>query len=743
MRLIIKSRYKRILKILLMMVVMTTSQFISAQDNTPPEKDINAYLSEARKFKNQNQIDLALKAMAKAADLAEVDDDIKTVIDSYHEISLLNLKLGQEENALWYYERAGVSLEDITYPQGSATHLYIEALNYFKNEKPHQALILLEEAKKLNNDRHLLNGISLLEGNISLKIKKYSVASRNFNSLVVNSDIYEKAYLTTKAYLGLAQLNIALDSLDSAAKNGTSALKLAEENNFHQEILEANELLGKAYEKLGKYDSALIYNRNLLQIKDSLLAFERINAQVKTADQLRGELMDSTIKKQDIEIKDLNESSSRSEITAILTSAFLTIISLLAVSLYRNNQIKLKTNDLLHTKNRELQSARDAAVQSMEAKTNFLSTVSHELRTPLYAVTGLTHLLLEENPSKKQEEHLEALKFSGDYLLNFINDILQINKIDADKMEPLNIEFNLKKVLTEVINSLQQSAKANKTIITLDYDQNIPSHLLSDPLKLSQIFINLVGNALKFTKKGEVTVITKLQEQREDEVTIYFEIKDTGIGIAPEKQENIFDSFEQGSIQINREYGGTGLGLTIVKSLIGLFESTIRLKSELGKGSSFFFELALKTTESSEIDDINFQITEREYDLTGLHILIVEDNKINQVITKKMLVKKEVTCDIASNGTDAIEMVRTNTYDAVLMDIHMPGISGEEATIEIRKFNTVLPIIALTAISLDDSLESFYAAGVNDVVTKPFKPEVFYQKIGQNVFSPKITNPAS
>ncbi|MFT6930393.1 MAG: signal transduction histidine kinase, partial [Sediminicola sp.] len=643
----------------------------------------------------------------------------------------------------WYYERAGVSLEDITYPQGSATHLYIEALNYFKNEKPHQALILLEEAKKLNNDRHLLNGISLLEGNISLKIKKYSVASRNFNSLVVNSDIYEKAYLTTKAYLGLAQLNIALDSLDSAAKNGTSALKLAEENNFHQEILEANELLGKAYEKLGKYDSALIYNRNLLQIKDSLLAFERINAQVKTADQLRGELMDSTIKKQDIEIKDLNESSSRSEITAILTSAFLTIISLLAVSLYRNNQIKLKTNDLLHTKNRELQSARDAAVQSMEAKTNFLSTVSHELRTPLYAVTGLTHLLLEENPSKKQEEHLEALKFSGDYLLNFINDILQINKIDADKMEPLNIEFNLKKVLTEVINSLQQSAKANKTIITLDYDQNIPSHLLSDPLKLSQIFINLVGNALKFTKKGEVTVITKLQEQREDEVTIYFEIKDTGIGIAPEKQENIFDSFEQGSIQINREYGGTGLGLTIVKSLIGLFESTIRLKSELGKGSSFFFELALKTTESSEIDDINFQITEREYDLTGLHILIVEDNKINQVITKKMLVKKEVTCDIASNGTDAIEMVRTNTYDAVLMDIHMPGISGEEATIEIRKFNTVLPIIALTAISLDDSLESFYAAGVNDVVTKPFKPEVFYQKIGQNVFSPKITNPAS
>lgn len=727
----------------MMVMVMTTLQFISAQENKTSVKDIDAYFSEARRYKNQNKIDLAIKAMANAANLAEEKEDVKTIIDSYHEISLLNLKLNKEDNALFYYERAGIYLNEITYPHGTATHKYIDALNLFRNGKPYQATKLLSEARELSNDRHLVNEISLLEGNIALKMEKYSVASKNFNSLVVNSDIHEKEYLTTQAYLGLTELNILVDSLDSAAKNGKNALNLARENNFHQEVLEANVLLAKTFEKLGQYDSALVYNRNLLRIKDSLLAFEKTSAQIKTADQLRGELMESTIKKQDIEIQDLNESSSRSEITAILTSAFLTIISLLAVSLYRNNQIKLKTNDLLHTKNRELQTARDAAVQSMEAKTNFLSTVSHELRTPLYAVTGLTHLLLEENPSKKQEEHLKALKFSGDYLLNFINDILQINKIDADKLEPLEVKFSLKKVLNDVIRSLQQSAKENKTVITLDYDPKIPSHLLSDPLKLSQIFINLVGNALKFTKKGEVTVITKLQEQHEDEVIIYFEVKDTGIGIAPEKQENIFDSFEQGSIQINREYGGTGLGLTIVKSLLGLFGSKIRLKSELGKGSSFFFELTLKSTEGSEIDDMNFQITEREYDLTGLHILIVEDNKINQVITKKMLLKKEVSCDIASNGTDAIEMVKNNTYDLVLMDIHMPGISGEEATIEIRKFNSTLPIIALTAISLDDSLESFYAAGVNDVVTKPFKPEVFYQKIGQNIFSPKVKNPAS
>ncbi len=409
---------------------------------------------------------------------------------------------------------------------------------------------------------------------------------------------------------------------------------------------------------------------------------------------------------------------------------------MLAVSLFRNNQIKVKTNDLLHTKNKELQVARDGAVQAMEAKTNFLSTVSHELRTPLYAVTGLTHLLLEEDPEEHQKEHLKALKFSGDYLLNFINDILHINKIDANKLEPLHMDFNLKKIINEVMDSLQQSAKANNTKLVLDFDKNIPGHLMSDPLKLSQIFMNLIGNSIKFTKDGQVTVTTKLLRKENEDVKIYFEVKDNGIGISKEKQKSIFDGFEQGSIQINREYGGTGLGLTIVKSLLSLFDSEIQLESELGKGSSFYFEIDMKSIEDLP-DDITFEITKRDYDFKGLHLMIVEDNKINQVITKKMLTKKEITSDIASNGEDAVILAKENVYDAILMDIHMPGISGEEATIQIREFDQLTPIIALTAISLDDSLESFYAAGCNDVVTKPFKPEVFYQKIGENIFDKK------
>ena len=715
---------------------------VMAQERTNQVNALDTFFNETRTYKNQNKINLALESLDKAAALAEETEDEKALVDCYNKFALLYMELDKRETTLFYWDRATVLLNDLEYPYGHAVHKYIESILLYDSGNNFQAIFMLNESKQLSNDRNLLNNILLLEANIFLTIEKYDSAALNFNSLVVNNDVFEKESLMARSHLGLAKLYIKTQDYDESIKSGVSALEIAEANNFSKEEFEANEILGQAYENREKYNLSLVHNRNLLKLKDSVFTIEKIKAEAKTADRIQFEFMSEEIKRQDTKIEELNESRNRSEITAILTSAFLTIISLLAVSLFRNNQIKLKTNDLLQTKNRQLQTARDAAVQAMEAKTNFLSTVSHELRTPLYAVTGLAHLLLEENPSDNQKEHLKSLKFSGDYLLNFINDILQINKIDADKLEPLNMEFNLKKVLADVISSLQQSAKENRTKIILEYDEAIPKHLMSDPIKLSQIFMNLVGNALKFTKNGEVHVIAKLLNKEEEEVTIYFEVKDNGIGISIEQQQNIFDSFEQGSIQINREYGGTGLGLTIVKSLLGLFDSKIQLKSTLGQGSSFFFELDLKSKESV-VDDIPFEITQKDYDLNGLHVLVVEDNKINQVITKKMLEKKGISCEIAGNGNTAVEMANASQYDGILMDIHMPGISGVEATIEIRKFDSDTPIIALTAISLDDSLESFYAAGCNDVVTKPFKPEVFYQKIGENILEHKLKKSVS
>ncbi len=711
---------------------LALGQFSNAQDTTP-YKDVAPYINEARKLRNQNKIDQALETLNKAAAEAEKNEDVKALINCYHELSLLYLKLDREGDTQFYWDRASVLLKDIAYPYGDGIHKYIEAILLYRGDQNFQALSMLEKAKQLNNDRNFLNNILLVEAKVYLNRERYDSATKNFNSLVVNTDIYEKDYLATEAYLGLAELYLRKGELNESAKNGEYALKLANNNGFFVETKKANQLLTTIYEKLGLYENAFSGSQNLLQINDSIFNVEKLKVEAKTADQIRDEIKTKQIVDLESKVEELTESQNRSEITAILTSAFLIIISLLAVSLYRNNQIKVKTNDLLHTKNKELQVARDGAVHAMEAKTNFLSTVSHELRTPLYAVTGLTHLLLEENPSENQKEHLTALKFSGDYLLNFINDILHINKIDANKLQPLNMEFNLKKVVNEVIDSLQQSAKENNTKLTFEFDPTIPGHLMSDPLKLSQIFMNLIGNSIKFTKDGEVRVITKLLSKNNEDVKIYFEVNDNGIGISKENQKSIFEGFEQGSVQINREYGGTGLGLTIVKSLLSLFNSEIGLESTLGEGSAFSFEIDMKSMDDLP-DDIPFEISPRDYDFKGLHLMIVEDNKINQVITKKMLTKKEITSDIASNGEEAVILAKENIYDAILMDIHMPGISGEEATIQIRAFDQTTPIIALTAISLDDSLDSFYAAGCNDVVTKPFKPEIFYQKIGENIF---------
>ncbi len=722
---------------LLLGFALLASGLLGAQQNDAPDQDYNALWQEALVLKNRDQLEQALQTLDRAAEVAEQQLNEKRLIDCYHLFAQIYVESGKTDFAEFNSGRAEKILEKVEYPFGLAMHHFVNALLLYRGENSYQALWELTEARKQTNDRNLLNRITLLEGHIFRSIQKFGQAETNYNSLLVNSDPYEPEYLKTQAYLGLAELEITQDRLEEGIDNAKNALALARANQFSRELFRTNELLQQLYEQNGQYQESLVYLRALGQLRDSIYTLGKMQAETQTSDRVTIEHMTRTIDQLEGENDNLKKSANRSELTAILTSAFLTIISLLAVSLYRNNQIKLKTNDLLHTKNRELQAARDAAVQAMEAKTNFLSTVSHELRTPLYAVTGLTHLLMEENPTEAQKEHLKALKFSGDYLLNFINDILQINKIDADKLEPLEIEFNLKKVLTEVMNSLQQTAKESKTELILDYDPEIPAQLMSDPLKLSQIFINLVGNALKFTKNGEVLVLAKLIRKEEDMAQVFFEVRDTGIGIAKEQQEKIFDNFEQGSIQINREYGGTGLGLSIVKSLLGLFGSKIQLESEPGRGSSFFFELSFKCKDGL-IDDIPFEISQKEYDYKGLHLLVVEDNKINQVITRKMLAKKEISCDIASNGTEAVGLARENTYDGILMDIHMPGISGVEATEQIRSFDPDTPIIALTAISLDDSLEAFYAAGCNDVVTKPFKPEVFYLKIGENIVEHKL-----
>ena len=322
------------------------------------------------------------------------------------------------------------------------------------------------------------------------------------------------------------------------------------------------------------------------------------------------------------------------------------------------------------------------------------------------------------------------MKFSGDYLLTFINDILQINKIEANKVDIEPEPFDLKKKITNVVAALNNSALDNNIQIHIDYEKGLPENFIADQLKISQILINLLGNAIKFTKDGDIWVRVSKISQEDEMHSLRFEVEDNGIGISQEKQDNMFESFSQGSIQINRKYGGTGLGLSIVKGLIQLLKGKIYLKSELGKGTTFTFELPLKYTDKTVKENVPTYFKDiKDIDLTKVKILVVEDNKINQMITKKILNKMNLNCDVVDNGEEAVELVKENTYDIVLMDIHMPGISGLEATKIIRSFNKELIIYALAAVALEDKMPEFDEAGFNDIISKPFKQEDFEKKL--------------
>ncbi|MGB3775081.1 MAG: response regulator, partial [Leeuwenhoekiella sp.] len=363
-------------------------------------------------------------------------------------------------------------------------------------------------------------------------------------------------------------------------------------------------------------------------------------------------------------------------------------------------------------------------------KAQFLSTITHELRTPMYTVIGLTHLLMEENPTEEQKKHLDSLKFSGEYLLSLINNILDLNKLEANKVEVEFTSFNLKKRVDDVIFALTRSAEERGNKLELVYDVDIPEQLMGDPMMISQILINLIGNANKFTRDGDIFVRVKQVSQSDNQIYLHFEVEDTGEGISKKKQKNIFQNFTQGSVQINRKFGGTGLGLSIVRRLLDLQNSSIDLESTLGKGSKFFFDLKYNVVKQKDIDAEKDKVYDIDYEcFKGRRILVVEDNKINQMITRKILEKNGMNCDVADNGEIAIEKIRFEEFDVVLMDIHMPGISGTEATKKIRQFNEDLPILALTAVTIDENIDDFYVAGFTDIIPKPYKVEEFFSKI--------------
>lgn len=368
------------------------------------------------------------------------------------------------------------------------------------------------------------------------------------------------------------------------------------------------------------------------------------------------------------------------------------------------------------------------AENAVKAKQQFLSNMSHEIRTPMNAIIGFTKVLLKTELSAKQKEYLLAIKMSGDALIVLINDILDLAKVDAGKMTFEQTPFKMAASISAMIHLFEAKILEKNLKLVKEYDNNIPEVLVGDPVRLHQIILNLVSNAVKFTAKGKITVSVCLVSEDEKKATVRFSVADTGIGIPEAKIGKIFENFQQASSGTSRIYGGTGLGLAIVKQLVEPQGGTISVKSVINEGSTFSFVLSfLKTSSNAGSEPENLEL---DNEIKGIKVLVVEDITLNQLLMKTLLDDFGFERDVADNGKVAIELMRLKSYDVVLMDLQMPEMNGFEATDYIRNtMKSNIPIIALTADVTTVDLAKCKLVGMNDYIAKPVDERLLYSKI--------------
>jgi signal transduction histidine kinase/CheY-like chemotaxis protein len=395
--------------------------------------------------------------------------------------------------------------------------------------------------------------------------------------------------------------------------------------------------------------------------------------------------------------------------------------------------------------NEDLLNMSRKAEAASRAKSDFLANMSHEIRTPMNAILGLTHLLLQTELDEQQNEYTSNAHRSAQALLSIINDILDFSKVEAGKMTMEKIPFSLSRVMDDIAIFFHEQSAQSGVDLVFDEAAGIPDVLLGDPMRLRQIFINLVGNSFKFTKEGSITVSAGLTEKKKSEATVSFAVKDTGVGMTCEQSEKLFQAFTQADTSITRQYGGTGLGLTITKSLVQLMNGAITVKSEPGRGTTMAFHCVFgldTSAKPAEPAPARAAAAGSSLDLAGHRVLLVEDNDVNVLVARSLLKKMGLEVTVAENGEEALarleEAVEDSfkpAFDAVLMDLQMPVMDGYEATRRIRADARYeeLVIIAMTAHAFEEERERCLASGMNGHISKPIDVSILRKTLREAI----------